>query len=458
MSKRSDKQSKTPTVAQSAAQPANDIIHGRFTEVDWNNLIELESGTEFALDIVDEIIDGALSIIYENYLQKQVVPYVMDNVKAEIMDVVQCQFLARDDGEDRPEFDRSWLEDEEPLASTVDSWAQGSVPSKQPIIESPIPTEVGTSATEVTDTESIEVLSTVTPHEEVESVVVKEDIEVKKIKVKPEKPKEKKKLKVRRYRGKVPTWKTIEPKPGVDLLEGDDDSDINTKRSGTFEPRPAILKVQQGRPPGMKDVTYDEKGNVIHVVKLTVDTLPTHRIGPKYKIIDPSHEIEAAARMKALRMGKVGNVRKEAHQIKQLARTGAVTSKLAVDSIVHARVAKEKALELEKDRERTSSPIDPDKLALQSSEKMQNITALPLSLVDTMELSPGVVIKDGDRIKRGLRQTHRKTNMSATSQHSIKNKVDFKNDYIIRTTPVIKPLSSTPPLTPINATSTYQDN
>lgn len=81
-------------------------------------------------------------------------------------------------------------------------------------------------------------------------------------------------------------------------------------------------------------------------------------------------------------MGKVGTVRKETHHIKQLARTGAVTSKLAVDSIVHARVAKEKARETEKDKERVISPLDPDKYALQSSEKTENITALPLSLVN----------------------------------------------------------------------------
>lgn len=39
----------------------------------------------------------------------------------------------------------------------------------------------------------------------------------------------------------------------------------------------SILKVQAGRPPGNKEVIYDEAGNVVSVVKIPADRLPMHR-------------------------------------------------------------------------------------------------------------------------------------------------------------------------------------
>lgn len=38
-----------------------------------------------------------------------------------------------------------------------------------------------------------------------------------------------------------------------------------------------LLQVQAGRPPGNKDVVYDDMGNVIAVVKLDPEKLPNHR-------------------------------------------------------------------------------------------------------------------------------------------------------------------------------------
>ena len=33
----------------------------------------------------------------------------------------------------------------------------------------------------------------------------------------------------------------------------------------------------QGRPPGAKDVTYDERGNIVGVMKINPQKLPSHR-------------------------------------------------------------------------------------------------------------------------------------------------------------------------------------
>lgn len=38
-----------------------------------------------------------------------------------------------------------------------------------------------------------------------------------------------------------------------------------------------MYQVQNGRPPGNKDVEYDEMGNVIAVMRLDAEKLPNHR-------------------------------------------------------------------------------------------------------------------------------------------------------------------------------------
>ena len=39
----------------------------------------------------------------------------------------------------------------------------------------------------------------------------------------------------------------------------------------------SFIQVQAGRPPGNKDVQYDDYGNVVAVIKLNPDRLPSHR-------------------------------------------------------------------------------------------------------------------------------------------------------------------------------------
>ena len=38
-----------------------------------------------------------------------------------------------------------------------------------------------------------------------------------------------------------------------------------------------VYQVQNGRPPGNKDVEYDEMGNVVAVMRLDAEKLPSHR-------------------------------------------------------------------------------------------------------------------------------------------------------------------------------------
>ena len=40
----------------------------------------------------------------------------------------------------------------------------------------------------------------------------------------------------------------------------------------------SLIKSQAGRPPGNREVTFDERGNVVGVMKLNVHNLPTHKV------------------------------------------------------------------------------------------------------------------------------------------------------------------------------------
>ena len=52
-----------------------------------------------------------------------------------MLQITEWRFLARDEGESAVAEDPTWGEDEEPLACTTDSWAQGSVP----VLHTPAP-------------------------------------------------------------------------------------------------------------------------------------------------------------------------------------------------------------------------------------------------------------------------------------------------------------------------------
>jgi len=108
----------------------------------------------------------------------------------------------------------------------------------------------------------------------------------------------------------------------------------------------AIVKAQQGRPPGKKEVQYDEKGNVISVLK--IKKLPTNRVKTTYEILDSS-------------LPNKKNKLKPLKGVPSTRRAGSA-------SYLY---------------------------------ETQDHTPVPPSFVDAVTASPGVVIKQGSKIKRG---------------------------------------------------------
>ncbi|XP_015217166.2 uncharacterized protein C2orf81 homolog [Lepisosteus oculatus] len=131
LSKSRAEKSRAPSVpaappAPSASAPA-DIVPGRLAESDWVSMVAREEGEEVVVDVVEGLMARVMEECYRVYLQRQLVPFTVSQAREALVQMVEWRFLVRDEGEG-PESAPSWEEDLEPLPCGPDSWAQGCVP------------------------------------------------------------------------------------------------------------------------------------------------------------------------------------------------------------------------------------------------------------------------------------------------------------------------------------------
>lgn len=112
--------------ASTEKQPTTlfEIVPGKFNENDWNLMLEIDDSQDFVWEIIDEVFDSTIKIIYDKYLEKQAIPYTISKAHEAILHIIDWQFLTKDKNDDLSEF---WAQDEEPEACIIDSWAQGYV-------------------------------------------------------------------------------------------------------------------------------------------------------------------------------------------------------------------------------------------------------------------------------------------------------------------------------------------
>lgn len=101
-----------------------EIVPGKFNENDWNTLLEIDEAQEFVWELLEECIENANKTIYTNYLDKQTIPFTINEAKKAILHLIDWQFLDDDTDDDLVE---TWVQDKEPDACVIDSWAQGYV-------------------------------------------------------------------------------------------------------------------------------------------------------------------------------------------------------------------------------------------------------------------------------------------------------------------------------------------
>ena len=75
-------------------------------------MLDHDDGDEFVTDIIEEVCTSALDIIYKNYIEKQLIPYTVSQARDAIVQIIEWQFLTRDEGEGNVETDPGWIEDE----------------------------------------------------------------------------------------------------------------------------------------------------------------------------------------------------------------------------------------------------------------------------------------------------------------------------------------------------------
>lgn len=80
-----------------------------------------------AVAVANGIIDGVLDEVYERTISDKVKPYVARRCREALTCMVEAHFLNHDNGEPTIETDPRWKIDEEPPASTPDSWARGCI-------------------------------------------------------------------------------------------------------------------------------------------------------------------------------------------------------------------------------------------------------------------------------------------------------------------------------------------
>lgn len=442
--------------AATAPTPAatHDIVTGKYNEHDWTVMLDHDDGDEGTGDLVQDIVNSALDIIYANYIEKQLLPYTITQAKDAILQIVEWQFLSRDEGETEAHTQEGWQSDEEPIPAVTDCWAQGSVPCQVHTPRSPVciqeedeepspPDDVvaeqqpeETVASEETD----QVPESCTNEEETSKAdeesypsEVAEEVEKKDMTHTPQKPKTKKKF--RPYGGPLRSAKVSKMTDSLDDME----RDLTQALTETPPPVPidpsmlhipsslhSMLKLQSGRPPGGKEVMFDEYGNIIGVMKIDPNKLPSHTTRVRYQIVDPSVEA-AQSRLEAMRTGRyTRNTSKATKQAKTVSNPSPIISPTNV-----------------------SIPA--------SAASRPGVTPLPPPLIDAMEVSPGVVVREGDRSKRGPKQHQKRADiLSPNTQESLRQVTSKPKlphvtvaEILQRQTPYIKPMRDVAPIPPI---------
>lgn len=450
------RQDKSKTPAQSAPPPtSNDIIPGRFSEAEWHHMVDQEDGEDFVLDIVNEIVDSTLTVLYEKYIVSQTLPYTIQETKDLLLQIIEWQFLACDLGEENPAMDSTWLEEDEPVTPVTDSWAQGSVPlllrpsssssttslqsdqeAEMPSVieERPSAPEPPFEALEVSKT-PLSIDSPAQPPPVTAERKTDEQEEPAKAKIQ-----DRKKMRVpfKPHKGKLPSFSGVDLSPLLNKHEHQLQEDVrhdpvNTTGLTMLSSSTSILKAQYGRPPGIKDVVYDERGNVIAVMKISPEKLPSHRVRTKFSVVDDESDGQAI-------------------------RARAKTKKLVPTS------QKGDSLRDWKPSKSNNQRHDFDINAVNNSyliEDAGHITPLPPPLVDAMDISAGVLVREGKVVRRGPRQLSRrveKTPSTACLQplDSTRPAGRVMSDLLTRSSPVIRPLRATEPIPPITSQpSTY---
>ncbi|XP_065839433.1 uncharacterized protein [Oscarella lobularis] len=339
---------KAPPAAVPCPPPVREVVPGRFTENDWTELLENESNADVVAEILDDLVFSAWDLVYSREIERLVYPYTVEWAREIVEQIVEWQFLERDEGELNTEVDVNWQEDEEPEAPETDSWARGVVPKT--IRRKAVAREE--KIKEEKEEERFDLISrgcgVDLEKDCVEELVNDFDGMDRGSVLKKIASKNAKKLK-KTIRKKVDD--DVEKKTTKDYHGSETATQMTVLEQRANQPLHAsrsILRVQMGRPPGPKQVVYDSRGNVLNAVKLNPSRFPSHRISTKFSVLNPIPD-----------------------------RRTSVPQQFSKQSLSE------------------SNPSQSSSLARVSNQSVHK------TLIDSIDAAPGVIIREGDKVKAG---------------------------------------------------------
>jgi hypothetical protein len=147
----------------------------------------------------------------------------------------------------------------------------------------------------------------------------------------------------------------------------------------------SLLKLQAGRPPGNREVTFDDQGNVVGVMKLNSRNLPTHRIRVVYNVVDPKDEA-ISQKSAALRGGKISMLRsskatKYAEPVPPISPKSTLFTKTPIGT--------------------GTKSVRINALFPRDGKRHTKIDPVPPTMLETIDASPGVSVSEGGLTKVG---------------------------------------------------------
>ena len=424
------------TVATS--NTTNEIVAGKFSENEWNLLLQEEEHESFCAGVLEELLQKTMDQCYQKYIERQLLPFTVETAKQALLEIVELRFLEKDFGEAESGYTSCWVEDEEPDFVLLDSWAAGAVPYSvvaQEVPETATQSERSMKTLEVPEPieEQVEIVETEQMGEETvecEEKPVDQDLpEDVNEKEQEEKPK-KKRRKYKPYRGPIGSAGVskmsetlFETELRLNILE-QVAADVNTSHDMPAKMQQA-MKAQAGRPPGLGDVPIkdievvlidnDHRGSLEHVP-------PTIQVRTNYMIIDP--EVEAAQqRLIAMRTGRFNPI---------------------------SMVAPKKKAEV-KDRRQTQEFKNEQQLTYERAAS-NGVAPVPPPLIESMDVAPGVTVREGGRVKQGPKRLQKQSTSSKLFSESMLQPVNkTKVKQTISVSEIISPYvtKTNKPLPPI---------
>ncbi|GAB1599306.1 hypothetical protein Ahia01_000207800 [Argonauta hians] len=100
-----------------------ELVPGKLTIRQWLGLHEAYKNEDAALDIVDDITNEVLDRGYEIYVENQLYPYTVNAAIEALSLIVQWNFLRRDESQVSPKLQPGWTPSIEPKQPEIDNWA-----------------------------------------------------------------------------------------------------------------------------------------------------------------------------------------------------------------------------------------------------------------------------------------------------------------------------------------------